>query len=97
MEPDMIRSFRDSVTEAVYHGHCQKGFPPNLVKVGRRKLRMLEAARELRDLKVPPNNNLHPLKNDRDGQHAISINDQYRVCFEWYEGDAYNVEITDYH
>lgn len=93
----MIRSFRDGVTELVFSGECPKGFPANLLKVARRKLQMLDAAGDLRDLRVPPNNRLHPLHKDREGQHAIRINDQYRVCFEWREGDAYNVEITDYH
>jgi len=93
----MIRSFRSKVTEAVFQGECPKGFPPNLVKVARRKLRMLDAARELKDLRSPPNNKLHLLRHDRQGQHAICINDQYRVCFEWREGEARNVEITDYH
>ena len=93
----MIRSFRDNTTEAVFNGTCPKGFQSNILRVARRKLRMIEAASELNDLRVPPNNNLHPLYKDREGQHAISINDQYRVCFVWYKGDAYNVEITDYH
>jgi len=58
---------------------------------------MLHAAKRLTDLKVPPGNRLHPLKDDRAGQHSININDQWRICFVWHEGDAYNVEITDYH
>ena len=58
---------------------------------------MLHAAKRLPDLKVPPGNRLHPLKDYRAGQHSISINDQWRICFVWHEGDAYNVEITDYH
>jgi toxin HigB-1 len=67
------------------------------MKVARRKLGMLDATKELRDLEVPPNNKLHSLGKDRKGQHAIRINKQYRVCFEWQDGDAANVEITDYH
>jgi proteic killer suppression protein len=93
----MIRSFKNSVTEEVFNGRCPKGFPPDLLSVARRKLRMVAAAQELRDLKSPPGNKLHPLTKDRAGQHAIWINDQFRVCFEWRNGDAYNVEITDYH
>jgi toxin HigB-1 len=58
---------------------------------------MIEAATQLDDLKVPPGNKLHRLEDDREGQHAIWINDQYRVCFEWKDGHAHNVEITDYH
>jgi proteic killer suppression protein len=67
------------------------------IPTARRKLRMLDAAADLKDLKAPPNNKLHPLKKDREGQWAIWINDQYRLCFEWYDGDAFDVEITDYH
>ena len=62
-----------------------------------RKLEMLHAAKELRDLRVPPGNRLEPLHGDREGQHSIRINDQWRVCFVWQDGDAYGVEITDYH
>lgn len=93
----MIKSFRDGPTAAVFQGECPKGFPPNLVKVGRRKLEMVNAATSLADLKVPPNNKLHALDEDRKGQHAIHINDQFRVCFRWKEGHAYEVEIVDYH
>jgi len=93
----MIRSFKNRATEEVFYGRCPKGFPSDLLSVARRKLRMVAAAQELRDLKSPPGNKLHPLNDDRAGQHAIWINDQFRVCFEWRDGDAYNVEITDYH
>jgi toxin HigB-1 len=93
----MIRSFRDAATELVFHGACPKGFPAGIVKVARRKLRMVDAARELKDLTVPPNNRLHALSHDRAGQYAIRINDQYRVCFVWKNGDAHDVEIVDYH
>jgi proteic killer suppression protein len=65
--------------------------------VAKRKLQMVDAAAQLDDLKVPPGNRLHALTGDRKGQHAIRINDQYRVCFEWRDGNAYEVEITDYH
>jgi proteic killer suppression protein len=92
-----IRSFWDKVTEAVYHGECPKGFPADLVKVSRRKLRMVEAAEELRDLKSPPGNKLHPLYEERAGQHAIWVNDRVRICFIWKAGGAERVEITDYH
>jgi toxin HigB-1 len=92
-----IKSFKDLTTEGVFQGKRPKGFPTEIVNVTRRKLRMVDAAHELRDLNVPPNNKLHPLKADREGQHAISVNDQYRVCFRWHDGDAYDVEFTDYH
>ncbi|HLC09047.1 MAG TPA: type II toxin-antitoxin system RelE/ParE family toxin, partial [Methyloceanibacter sp.] len=69
----MIRSFRDDVTKAVYRGECPKGFPSNILKVVRRKLAMVDAAKDLSDLRVPPNNKLHPLHGDREGQYAIRI------------------------
>jgi len=93
----MIRSFRDRVTESVSNGICPKGFPADLVSVARRKLGMIHAAVELRDLRSPLNNKLHALEKGRKGQHAIWVNRRCRVCFEWRNGDAYNVEITDYH
>ena len=93
----MIRSFADRATEKVFNGECPAGFPATILKVARRKLRMLDAARELQDLRSPPGNKLHELDWDRKGQWAIWINSQYRVCFEWRNGEAYNVEITDYH
>jgi proteic killer suppression protein len=92
-----IRSFHDRVTEAVYGGECPKGFSADLVKVGRRKLRMIEAAKELSDLNSPPGNKLHQLKDDRVGQHAIWVNRRIRVCFVWKDGGAERVEIIDYH
>jgi proteic killer suppression protein len=92
-----IRGFWDKVTEAVSRGECPKGFPADLVRVSRRKLGMIEAAKELRDLKSPPGNKLHPLEDDRKGQHAIWVNDRVRVCFEWKDGGAQRVEIIDYH
>lgn len=74
-----------------------KGFPNDLAKVSRRKLRMLAAATGLGDLRKPPGNRLEPLDEDREGQHSIRINDQWRLCFVWRNGDAYDVEIVDYH
>jgi toxin HigB-1 len=93
----MIRSFKDSNTQVVFNGNCPKGFPADIVRVARRKLRMVDAATKLSDLKIPPNNKLHPLQGDREGQHAIWINDKYRVCFVWTDDGATDVEITDYH
>jgi proteic killer suppression protein len=69
----------------------------NIRQPARRKLLMLHAAKRLLDLKVPPGNRLHQLDRDRAGQHSISVNDQWRICFVWRDGDAYHVEITDYH
>jgi proteic killer suppression protein len=93
----MIKSFRDRITEAVYEGESPKGFPADLVKVTRRKLSYLDAAVDLNDLRSPPGNRLEALGRDRDGQHSIRINDQFRVCFIWTEEGPTNVEITDYH
>lgn len=93
----MIRSFRDSVTEAVYLGRQPKGFPHQIFARARNKLLLIDAATSLEDLKLPPSNRLHALSSDRKGQHAIRINDQWRVCFFWRYGAAEDVEITDYH
>jgi proteic killer suppression protein len=93
----VIRSFRDKATEAVFEGESPKGFPPDLVKVARRKLRYLNAAANLADLKSPPGNRLEALKDDRKGQHSIRINDQFRICFVWTALGPADVEIVDYH
>lgn len=93
----MIRSYRDSLTKAVASGKAPKGFPPDLVRSAQRKLTMIENAAALSDLKSPPGNKLHPLKDERKGQHAIRINDQFRICFIWTGTGAEQVEITDYH
>ena len=93
----MIRSFKDSATQAVFNGECPKGFPTGVVKIARRKLRYLNAVAALSDLKAPPGNRLEALRQDRAGQHSIRINDQYRVCFVWTPEGPTRVEITDYH
>jgi proteic killer suppression protein len=93
----MIKQFSDAATETVFKGECPKGFPAQIFASAVRKLFMLEQARSLNDLRYPPGNRLHALTGDRKGQHAISINDQYRLCFTWREDGAYGVEITDYH
>ncbi len=94
----MIKSFKDANAEEIFNGRQpKKGFPADIVRPSRRKLIMLHAAVRLEDLKAPPNNKLEKLKRDRKGQHAIRINDQFRVCFVWTGDGAENVEITDYH
>jgi toxin HigB-1 len=93
----VIRSFRDKTTEAVFEGESPKGFPADLVRVARRKLRYLNAAAELGDLKSPPGNRLEALAGDRKGQHSIRVNDQFRVCFVWTNEGPTDVEIVDYH
>ena len=97
----MIRSFHDKGTEDVFHGRATKAarktLPTNLLRIAQRKLDQLNQAAILDDLKVPPGNQLEGLKADRRGQHAIRINDQFRVCFVWTETGPEQVEITDYH
>ena len=85
------------MTELVFSGKCPKGFPPDVFKIARRKLEAVNAAAKLEDIASPPGNKLHPLTSDRKGQHAIWINDQYRVCFNWSSAGPENVEIVDYH
>lgn len=93
----MIKSFRCKRTAAVFRNLVPKGFPADVVASARRKLAMLDAAVRLEDLRVPPSNRLEALKGDRAGQHSISVNDQWRVCFVWHDGHAHEVEIVDYH
>ena len=93
----MIRSFRDPKTKAVFKGKCPKGFPADLFKAVRRKLGYLEAAVTLASLNAPPGNALHALTGDRHGQHAIKVNDQFRICFRWTETGPEDVEFVDYH
>ena len=93
----MIASFKGKWIEAVAVGRVAKGFPAYLVRAAQRKLFILQHATTLNDLRSPPGNRLEALKGDRAGQHSIRINDQFRICFRWIDGDAHDVEITDYH
>ena len=93
----MIKSFAGKFAEAIWSGQVGKGFPADLVRPAQRKLRMIDAASALNDLRAPPANRLEALTNDRAGQHSIRINDQWRVCFAWRDGDAFDVEVVDYH
>ena len=93
----MIKSFKDKETEKIYNQHFSKKLPNTIQKIALRKLMMIDNAETLQDLLVPPANKLEVLKGDRKGQHSIRINDQYRVCFKFKDGDFYDVEITDYH
>ena len=94
---EVIRTFRDRRTQAVFANTLPKGFPPDIALAARRKLRMLDASIRLDDLKVPPGNRLEALRGDRAGQHSIRVNDQWRICFVWRNESAYEVEIVDYH
>lgn len=92
----MIKSFADSKTEALFNGKFVKQFSA-FKEQAERKLTIIEAAHTLDDLKVPPGNRLEALIGDRKGFYSIRINDQWRICFQWFEGNAYHVEIVDYH
>ncbi len=92
----MIKSFRCKDTEALFNDVLVARFKA-IERPARRKLLYLHRARNLQDLMQPPGNRLESLKGDRQGQHSIRINDQWRICFKWIDGDAYEVEIVDYH
>ncbi len=93
----MIRSFRDADTERVFGRQRSRTLPTSVQRGAYRKLLILDAAERLADLRIPPGNRLEKLKGYRTGQHSIRINDQWRICFRWRAGDAFDVEIVDYH
>jgi proteic killer suppression protein len=93
----MIRNFADPDTELIWTGRRTRRLPSDIQAVALRKLRMLNQARTLSDMRVPPGNRLEALKGGRRGQHSIRINDQWRICFVWREGGPGDVEIVDYH
>ncbi len=93
----MIRSFACAETERLFNRERPRRFPPRIHRVALRKLRMLHRAKTLQDLRVPPGNRLEALKGSRKGQHSIRVNDQFRICFVWRSGDAFGVEVVDYH
>jgi len=93
----MIKSFQDKETEKIFNRQFSGKLPQNIQHLARRKLVILDAATELNALRVPPGNRFEALKGDRKGQYSIRINDQWRICFKWKAGDAYDVEIADYH
>jgi proteic killer suppression protein len=93
----VIKSFRDRDAELLFERQRVRRFGRDVQRVGLRRLRILDAATSLEDLRVSPGNRLERLRGGRAGQHSIRINDQWRVCFRWREGDAYDVEIVDYH
>ena len=93
----MIKSFADRRTQELYVTGKAKQFSPEVAKRAARKLEYVDLAAKLDDLRVPPGNRLHALKGDRKGWYAISINDQWRICFRFVDGDAYDVEVCDYH
>ena len=93
----MILSFGGAETERIFRAELSRRFPSTIQRSARRKLLVLHAATELRQLAVPRGNRLEALKGGRKGQHSLRINDQWRICFRWHEGNAYEVEIVDYH
>ena len=93
----MIKSFKCRETERIFNGLRSRKLPNEIQRIAARKLEMLHAATLLKSLRIPPSNRLEKLKGKRSKQHSIRINDQWRLCFVWKRGDAYDVEIVDYH
>ena len=93
----MTRNFKDKETQKIFERQRSRKLPSDIQQVALRKLRMLNRSQALQELRIPPANRLERLSGDRDGQYSIRINDQWRICFDWQDGDAMNVEIVDYH
>jgi toxin HigB-1 len=93
----MTANFRDSEAAKIWQGRRSQKLPPHIQSAALRKLRMMNNAKRLDDLRVPPGNRLEALRGERQGQHSVRINDQWRICFVWREGHAHEVEIVDYH
>ncbi len=93
----MIKSFKDKEAEKVYNREGSRKLPEDIQQAALRKLRMINNAKNVNDLRIPPANNLEKLKGDREGQNSVRINDHWRICFKWKDRDAYEVEIADYH
>jgi len=93
----MIKSFADREAERIFRRQASRRFSPDVQRKARIKLEILDAAEALHDLRIPPSNHLEKLIGDRQGQYSIRINNQWRICFVWQDGNAYRVEIVDYH
>jgi len=93
----VIKSFRDKETEKIYLRERSARLPGDIQQIALRKLRMINNAQNINDLRIPPSNRLEKLSGDRAGQYSIRINDRWRICFVWKDNNAYYVEITDYH
>jgi len=93
----MIKSFADSETEKIFYREFSRKLPPDIQRSARRKLELLNVANVLNDMRIPPGNRLEKLVGDREGQHSIRVNQRWRICFVWRNGEAHNVEIVDYH
>ena len=93
----MIKTFANKETEKLFQREVSRMFPPDIQRKARLKLEILDAVERLDDLKVPPGNRLEKLSGNREGQYSIRVNQQWRICFQWKDGDCYEVEIVDYH
>ncbi len=93
----MIKSFADKRTAAIFAGYVVRGLPTQIQKRARAKILAVDAASRLDDLRIPPGNRLEALRGDRKGQHSIRVNEQWRICFAWRDGEARDIEIADYH
>jgi len=93
----VIKSFKNKEIEKIYSREISLKLPRDIQQIALRKLRMINNAKNINDLRIPPANRLEKLSGNREGQHSIRINDQWRICFVWRDGDAYDVKITDYH
>ena len=93
----MIKTFADKETQQVFVKGKSKHLPPDLIRRAVRRLEYIHWATNINDLRVPPSNRLHGFRGERKGQHSISVNDQWRICFQFIDGDAFDVEIVDYH
>ena len=97
LDKSLIESFKCKETKKIWSRKFSKKFPPDIQSRARRKLIAIDISKSLNDLKVPPSNHLEALTDDRKGQHSIRVNGQWRICFTWKNGNAFNVEIVDYH
>jgi len=93
----MINSFQDRETERIFRRQRSRRLPPDIQRNARRKLELLDAAETLEDMRIPPANRMERLSGNREGQYSVRINNQWRICFTWRDGNAYDVEIVDYH
>ena len=93
----MIKSFKDREAERIYSRRFSRKLPHDIQEIALRKMKMINNAVSINDLRIPPANRLEKLEKDRTGQYSVRINDKWRICFKWRDGDAYDVEITDYH
>lgn len=93
----MIKTFRCKETEKIFLRQFTSSLPNKIHRIAQRKLNLLDSAEDIEDLRIPPGNRLEKLKGDREGEYSIRINNQWRLCFRWHEGNAFDVEIVDYH